>query len=285
MRTTLADLLLWGREQLEGLGDREARGSTECLLENLLETDRSSLYLNSGRRISEGLIRHFEEQIQKRKARVPVAYLTGKAYFWKESLEVGPGCFIPRPETERLVENVLQIFKPEEQTSFSFLDFGTGSGAIAIAILRSFESCEATLVDGSPEALFFAKKNLEKYGLTERASCVLAQDLSALKKRWDLIVSNPPYLSREEWIQAEPEVRLEPRAALEAGPDGCDFYRYLIREAPRSLKENGWLVMETGASQGGRVKALVERSGCFHSPRMIQDYSGLDRVVTTQLGF
>lgn len=303
--TTIADLLLWGCGQLEGLGDRESRGSTERLLEHLLKTDRSSLYLKGEHRISEEIIHDFEAQIRRRKERVPLAYLTGKAFFWNECLEVGPGCFIPRPETEHLVEEVIRIFRAQEQNLFSFLDLGTGSGAIALAILRSFESCEATLVDISSEALSYAGKNLERYGLQDRASVVclpphpnpFPKGEGSIQKyfplplggegrvrgKWDLIVSNPPYLSEEEWIHAQPEIKFEPQVALEAGPDGCDFYRSFIREAPRCLKENGWLVMEIGSLQGGKVKTLVAQAGCFHSTRILQDDSGLDRVVVTQL--
>jgi len=298
----LIELLAWGRAELLRAGIDEAQEECERILMKLLGCARSEIYLKQHELEASGVRGRFLELVEKRTRRIPLAYLLNEADFWKETLFVDERCLIPRPETEILVEAVLReinkggqapFFRglapfPKEKVpdplkqktepvpfpAFSFLDIGTGSGAIAVAILRACPEARGTLLDISGGALEVAKINLEKYGLQERATLVQGDILdffgtrdsglgtcnenSTQKTRpegrvpvFDVIVSNPPYLSAKDMGELQEELKFEPRGALDGGTDGLDFYRRIIAEAGHYLEPGGFLVFEVGAGQAG----------------------------------
>ncbi len=279
---TIKDLLFWGKEKLQDLGREEAQVSAERLLQAVLNFDRTRLHLEADRKISSEVSLHYQRLIDRRRRREPVAYLAGESFFWKERLEVGPGCLIPRPETEILVGQFLEIsgFKPKD--AFSFLDLGSGSGAIGIAILREFPKSHGTLVDISPSALSITKKNIHQYHLENRTEVILSDLFSGLAgQRFDAILSNPPYLSESDWKNVGPEILFEPREALAGGTDGCDFYRKIAQEAPAYLRRAGWLALEAGIGQSKKIHQWL--SDRFDNLYLFDDDAGISRVVMGQL--
>lgn len=283
----VGDLLVWGRMKLESLGETQAEFEAERLLEHLLNCSRSELYLRFNETLGSGKQILYCDWIDQRKSRMPLGYILGKAYFWDLELSVGPGCLVPRPETEMLVESVIRLSGLGKNQPFLFLDCGTGSGAISLALLRHFTNAEAVLLDASPEALAYAKENLKRYGLEHRAQVIehdFRKSMDFLKdasQKLSLIVSNPPYLSDADMGQMEPELAYEPRQALWGGKDGLDEYRSLVRQAAECLKPGGCLAFEVGQGQSGAVSDLIREQSFFAEPEIILDYLGVERVVMT----
>ena len=275
----LGQWLDWGCEELKVLGAQEARASAERLLQELLDQGRANLYREAGRFLEPSLQKAYQRLVQGRKARVPLAYLLKKAYFWNEVLEVGPGCLIPRPETEVMVERFIEKAGFKQESSFSFLDLCCGSGAIGIALLRNFPHAHGTFGDISDEALEQTKTNLSKYSLLDRSTILKSNLFDAFEenKAWDAILSNPPYLSSEDWKGVEPEILQEPRLALDGGEDGFDFYHRISKKAPDFLKPQGVLFLEVGVGQAEKVQCLLKEP--FKDHATFKDYAGIDRVV------
>lgn len=290
---TLGDLLSWGKEELASLGPHESQICAERLLAELSGLNRSELYLEAHQAIREktfpgaamNLFEKFGEFIAKRKARVPVAYILGKASFWNEILEVGPGCLIPRPETEMLIEHFLSNSGFGKQDPFSFLDLGAGTGAIGIAVLRHFTNAKVTFSDISEEALKMTQKNITGYGLAERSSVVLSDLFDSFGGcKWNAILSNPPYLAESDWENAQPEILFEPRVSLDGGTDGLDFYRSIIQEAPNHLETGGMIALEVGMGQAEKICGLLSKQP-FKNISVHKDLAGIDRVVMANLSF
>ena len=278
----IASVLEWSRRELANLGKEEAGASAERLLEEVLGQERTFLYLNAGAGVSKKKAADYRRLILKRKARVPVAYLLRKAYFWNEVLEVRPGCLIPRPETEILVDAFIRHSGFQKQSRFSFLDLGSGSGAIGIAILRYFSKARGTFSDISPKALEVTRLNLKKYKLLGRAEIVRSDLFKKFGKsagsKWAAILSNPPYVAQSDLPGLEPELKLEPALALDGGKDGLSFYRKIIRQAGRFLAPEGWLVLEMGAGQSAKIASLISQNR-FSGQKFFKDYSGIPRVM------
>ena len=216
----------------------------------------------------------FEQFIARRIAREPVAYITGHKEFWSLDFDVGPGVLIPRPESETLVEQVLKAF-PDREAPLEFLDLGTGSGCLLIAVLAAYPDARGTGVDSSPHALQWARRNVEKHGLTGR--CRLSQcDFAEIEGRFDGILANPPYIPSDGIASLAPEIRLhEPLQALDGGRDGLDGYRVLVPLTERLLAPGGLAFVEIGQGQSGAVGALF-------GGRLVavaRDLAGIDRCV------
>lgn len=227
---------------------------------------------------------HYRELIRARGAGEPVAYILGRAYFHDLTLRVNGSVLIPRPETEHVVEAALAFLKAGEwEQPPRVLDLGTGSGAIAISLAAGFPDTGVTAADSSPDALSLARENARTEGLDARIEFVqsdMFQDLDPTET-YDLIVSNPPYISDEEWETLPRDVReYEPQHALRGGSDGLDYYRVLAAESWQHLKPGGMLIVEIGHDQGTPVRGLLAEAGGYGEVRVIKDYAGHDRVVT-----
>jgi len=295
---SLAELLLWGEEELADLGGLEARSSAERLLSEISGLSRTELYLKNSWCLIPDQIKIFRELIAKRKSRIPVAYLVGRAYFWEEILKVSPDCLIPRPEAEMLIEAFIHRSGISKDQTFSFLDLGTGSGAVGIALLRHFENAKGTFSDISSKALEVATSNLDRYGIQKgpgplrsqapfevcRAEVVVSDLFQVFHgRKWDAIFFNPPYFSNEDWNSVEPEILREPVQALDGGQDGLDFYRSMAEEAGDYLNAGGWMILEMGIHQAPKVKDLLVQNG-FKNIFMIEDHAGIERVIMAQHG-
>ncbi|MDD5225706.1 MAG: peptide chain release factor N(5)-glutamine methyltransferase [Candidatus Omnitrophica bacterium] len=279
----LLELIGWGRAELSRSGVEEAQEECERILMKLLGCSRSEIYLKEHSGDFAGVRGKLIAILEKRAQRIPLAYLLKEADFWQETLYVDERCLIPRPETEILVEQVLKIFDKDAGKGFSFLDIGTGSGAIAIAILRARKNAAGTLLDASGAALEVARENLKRYELEARARQVqgdLFEPFSSGEK-WDLIVSNPPYLSEKDWNGVQEELKLEPRMALDGGKDGLDFYRRIIAGAKDHLTSGGLLALEVGYGQAEKVSKWLQEAG-YDSIQRFNDHLQVQRVVMAQ---
>jgi len=265
----------WGAGRLEFLTEREGRRECELILETLFGLSRSEIYFN---KIASprGFFR-FSEVVQARKKRIPLAYLLGRAPFWDEELEIRSGVFIPRPETEFLVESFIKMGGFRTHSPFKFLDLGTGSGNIAVTVAKLFPWAEGVGSDLSGEALETASHNANHLKVASRIQWIQAPGLDAFSSRsFDVIFSNPPYIASGQCDELEEEVRREPRLALDGGKDGMKFYRHLL-ENISTLQLGGSLWIEIGWDQGERVTALFENK--FERVQLFQDLEGKDRIV------
>lgn len=207
-----------------------------------------------------------------------MAYILGRRAFRRLELEVGPGVLVPRPETELVVEWALELARPNDR----ILDWGTGSGAIALALADEGEELEITAVDVSEPALEYARRNAERLGLP--INLAASDGIDGITGRgFDLIVANPPYLRSDELGSLGPELGFEPEAALVAGGSGLEGHAHVVRDAAATLGAGGWLLVEIGAGQAGDVSRLLKEAG-FLDIDTRQDLAGIDRVVAARKG-
>lgn len=274
------ELIAQGREGLSRAGIEEGQEECERIWMKLLGCARSAIYLEKHELALSGARERFLAILERRAQRIPLAYLLKEVDFWQETLFVDERCLIPRPETEILVEQVLKALGTDYGKSFSFLDIGTGSGAIAAAVLNACPSSRGTLLDISGEALDVARENVKRYDLEDRAKLVCGDLFNALdaSDRFDWIVSNPPYLSETDLKELQEELKVEPRQALDGGKDGLDFYRRIIREASGRLNPGGRLALELGQGQAERVSKWLHEAGYVNIQRF-KDHLGIERVI------
>lgn len=265
-------------EYLENKNIKEARLDTELIFSNVLKYDRMMLTLSLTREITEKEKEHIREMLKKRAIdKLPVQYILGFEEFYGRKFKVTKDVLIPRPETERLVEECLK--RLESRESQIVLDIGTGSGAIGITIAKEMKNSKVLACDLSDNALEIAKIN----GLNLEVPNIKFQksDLFSEIKftNFDLIVSNPPYISQEEYEGLQVEVKMhEPQMALTDNKDGLYFYKKITRESVNHLKNGGILAFEIGYNQGEAVKNLLEKNS-FENIEVIKDYQGQDRIV------
>ncbi len=256
------------------------RQEAELLLLHVLEKPRSWLFTWPDAELSDGILTVFHALLEKRLTGTPIAHLLGQAEFWSLPLEVTPETLIPRPDTETLVEQVLQLPLPEQA---SVLDLGTGTGAIALALASERPAWRVSASDSVPEAVALAQRNAHSLGLEQvrffRSDWF--RDLETVG--WDLIVSNPPYVAEQDPHLSMGDVRHEPRSALTSGADGLDAIRHLVHTAPQWLNEEGWLALEHGYDQGGAVAQLMRDAG-YESVTGVSDLAGQPRVTLGRTG-
>jgi release factor glutamine methyltransferase len=301
LRTILAYL---GRahEFLATRGVASARLDAEVLLAFVLGVDRVGVYMRFDQPLAAREVDAYRELVRRRAAGTPVAYLTGAREFWSMSLAVTPDVLIPRPETELLVERVLAGRLPRDSDGamaserggvaaengvgaagepLCILDLGTGSGAIAIALARELPAARIVAVDVSPAAAAVATANAERAGVAERVTVVVGSWASALdaEQRFDVIVSNPPYIPTAALADLAPEVRAEPVLALDGGDDGLTAYRALVPGAVACLAPGGRLLVEVGEGQAVAVAAIFVAAG-LEGVAWHADLAGVARVVT-----
>jgi release factor glutamine methyltransferase len=278
IQRTPADVLRAGADYLARHDVQSPRETAESLLMGLLATDRAGLYLRR-EGLDQATARRFARALCARCRGTPIQYLTGEQQFRQLRLRVTPDVLIPRPETEVLVDAAVELIPRAGQALV--VDVGTGTGAVALAVKHERPGSRVLATDLSGEAVALARENAARLGLEIE---VLAGDLfdslpDAIRGTVDLAVSNPPYLTEEEYESLPPEVRAEPREALVGG---TDVHRRLVDEAPAWLKPGGWLVVEIGADQGPEVRALFEEGG-FDAVEVLPDLAGRERIVRGRL--
>lgn len=272
----LSEWLEWGTDQLSFLEKREARLECEQILEALLGISRSELYLAPRPRPL--LFAPYSEWVRVRKRHTPLAYLLGKTPFWEDEFRVEGGVFIPRPETETLIEAFLETSGFAKEDRFSFLDLGTGSGNIAVTIARVFPNSRGLATDLSEKALALARKNARGLGASEQIQFIQADGLQAFGPgTFDVIFSNPPYVAFRDLASLEPEVHEEPHLALAGGEEGLDFYQKIF-QGLGCLRVGGSLWVEIGWGARERVQAFFKKK--FRGVRVSRDLNQIERVVS-----
>ena len=253
---SIAEVLREASQMLEHVGVPEARREAGSLLSFVIGKDRTFLISHAEDVLNDDQVDQYRGVVERRAAGEPLQYITGVQDFFGREFRVTPDVLIPRPETELLVEAVLEL----DRAASLICDVGTGSGCIAITLLCELNNARAIGLDKSPAALEVAKFNAEKLSVADRAEFVVSDCFDSLKPReFDLIVSNPPYVSAGVLAGLQREVRdHEPLVALSPGPDGLSIIRRLIQEAPAFLKQHGHLIMEIGFDQGEAVQQLID---------------------------
>jgi len=284
-------LLQWCEGFFREKGIDTPKLDAERLLAHTLGCRRIDLYLAFDRPLAPAELDTFRDLVRRRAGREPVAYLTGEAGFWTLELAVGPGCLVPRPDTETLVEGALaavDILREDAPTRpLRLMELGTGSGAIPLALCAERTGLDIVATDASPHALGYARANRERHATLlaprqNRLTLVCCRDFAALAPalRADLIVSNPPYIPTADIAGLAPEVsRAEPRAALDGGPDGLAVYRRLLALAPRRLVAGGHMLLETGAEQAPALLVLLGEIPDLTLVDYRRDLAGRPRVL------
>jgi release factor glutamine methyltransferase len=286
---TIKRLLEWtsgffGRKAVD-----QPRFSAEQLLAHVLKVPRIRLYTDFQRPLNDAELAAFRELVRRASEQEPIAYLTGRAHFFNLELDVTRDVLIPRPDTETLVENVLQLAR--RTSGFEtprVLDLCTGSGCIAAAIAHHHKHAMVVGTDLSPAALEVARRNIERLGLADRITLLqgdLFEPLSQLVDQhpFDLIVSNPPYINTAKIDTLDRSVRdYEPRLALDGGDDGLRFHRRLLEGSSSRLRGGGRVFFEIAFDQAEQVHSLASQYSDFDEVKILKDAAGNDRVLTAR---
>lgn len=280
---TIKALLNWTTDFLTRKGIENPRADAQILLAHVLNCKKIDLIVRYDEQPEEAERTRFRELIQRRVAGWPVAYLVGSRDFYLLSFDVSPDVLIPRPETETLVLEALAFLKPLK--SSKILDLGCGSGCIAVSIAHQNKDAQVTAIDISPDALDMAKRNAAKHGVAERITFLQGDLFAPLTPgdRFDLVVSNPPYIAQTEFADLSTEVRdHEPRVALDGGPDGLVFYRRIAKGVGQFLKAGGRLLVEIGYTQETAVRAILAEQVELELEPTLKDLAGHARVVSAK---
>ncbi len=278
----VADLLTWTRDHFASKGIETARLDAEVLLAFALGTERLRLILDYAKPVTPDERARFRELVRRRAdERVPVAYLSGVKEFWSLPLRVTPDVLVPRAETETLVEAVIAR-TPDREAELHILDIGTGSGAIALALAKERPKAKLVATDLSEPALAVARANAEALGFADRIRFLAGDAFEpAAGLRFDVVVSNPPYVARADQPGLAPELAHEPALALFADADGSAILRRLVAEAPPFLAPAALFALELAPGQANDVRECLERGG-FREIQLHRDLNGLPRAVSAR---
>ncbi|MBI2871124.1 MAG: peptide chain release factor N(5)-glutamine methyltransferase [Candidatus Omnitrophica bacterium] len=283
---TLNELWSEGAAFLEDWGLEDARWECRLLLSKLLGLDGVNFLLGLHRPVSDPPTDRLHELLERRKQGEPLQYLIGTVNFMGFEFEVTPDVFIPRPETEILVESLIGRVRlkarDDVSTAIHVLDIGSGCGNIGLSVARLVPQVTVTMMDVSRGAIEVAKRNAVRLGVSQRTHFVeqdVRRGVPLNEGPFDYVVSNPPYIRRNEIPRLMPEVRREPRMALDGGDDGLDFYRVIIERTLPSLNTGGCLAGEIGWGQARAVVKLLALTKGFYRIEVIKDYNGIERVV------
>lgn len=254
------------------------RLEADLLLTGVLKLPRVKLYSEWDRPLEPAEVQQYREIIVKRVQGWPLAYLTGKKSFLSWEFDITPAVLIPRPETELLVEAVVEAVR--ERQGVTGVDVGTGSGVIAIALAKLLPDSTWYALDLAPDALAVAEANAAQLGVDQQIHFIagdLLEPVLDLGISFDIIVSNPPYIPSATISSLQPEVRREPLLALDGGPDGLEVYRRLLPQAWKLLTADGIIAVEHGFDQRVLLEELFKETGFYSKP--ITDLAGLDRII------
>lgn len=276
---TIAQQLKLATEKLKAAGIDNARLDAEVLLAYVLNSRRLALYVHVEKVLTDEQITRYHNLIKRRLERIPVAYLTGHKEFMGLNFAVTPDVLIPRPDTEVLAQGVIENLYSFKR-AIKIADLGTGSGAICVSILKFVENVTAEAVDISKKALEIAQFNAQKFNVEDRINFHVGNLFEPLEGQiFEVIVSNPPYVSAEDFKNIQPEIKNEPKIAFDGGIDGLNFYRKIIKDAPKFLAEDGFLAMELGLNHAEPVRNLLEENGNFSYIQIWKDLAGIERVI------
>jgi len=281
---TIQKLLGWIADYFTKNQLDAARLSAELLLCHVLGLERIELYTLYDRVVQQPQLGQLRALVKRAVEHEPIAYLVGRCEFYSLTLKITSDCLIPRPETEELVEKAIDFLRRRSGPR-QVLDLCTGSGCIAAAIAKNCPQTQIVATDISDAALAVAAENIKKNNLQQQVTLLCGDLYDPIIKglgqdRFDLIISNPPYVSSSEYEKLAPNVKdYEPKAALYGGPDGLDYYRRILEKCGDFLKPDGALMVEIGYAQGMAVRELIEKSGLFADITILKDLSKNDRIA------
>jgi release factor glutamine methyltransferase len=274
---TVAQAIAWATQLLKDTSDT-AKLDSEVILLHILDKPKSYLFAWPDAELTKAQCNQFNELVQRRHTGEPVAHIVGEREFWSLPLEVNPSTLIPRPDTETLVEYALGLSLPSHA---KVLDLGTGTGAIALALASEMPEWQITAVDFSEQAVLLAKRNQSKLGFNN-VSIKQSNWYQAVQgEKFDLIVSNPPYIEEDDHHLAQGDVRFEPLSALVAADDGMADIKTIIREGRTHLNSGGFLLIEHGFRQAIKLQQYFAQMA-YINILTIKDMAGCDRVTLAQ---
>ena len=251
------------------------------LAEYILQLNRQEIIINSEKEVKEEQKDRYYLALIEIIQGMPIQYITNSQEFMKLNFFVNKNVLIPQPDTETLVEEVIKIAQIESKTKI--LDICTGSGCIGVSLAYYLKNAKITMSDISKNAIEIAKKNAKKNKVLEQTNFIKSDLFENIKEKFDIIVSNPPYIETDVIKKLSKQVQNEPKIALDGGEDGLLFYRKLISEAPNFLNDNGYLCMEIGYDQKEKVIELAKQEEVFSKIETIKDLSGNDRVIICKI--
>jgi release factor glutamine methyltransferase len=270
-------------QQFRDAGIESPELDARVLIGHALGLDHAGLISAAAQPISAADVERVESFVRRRLAGEPVARIIGTREFWGLPFIVTPDVLVPRPETETVVETALALISPDRTTSPRILDIATGSGAILLALLSALPNARGAGTDIDRQALRVARRNAAQLGLADRANFIASNFGSALSGRFDVVVSNPPYIATSEIARLDRDVRdHDPRLALDGGPDGLSAYRSITADAVRLLAPGGYLVLEIGRGQENDVARLLTNAELVLVGEPRRDLAGIARVLAAQ---
>lgn len=273
----IEELLKFGRMELEKNNIEDAFIISRLLVQHILKIDRNKLIIEREKEVEECKKEEYKNYIKEIVEGKPIQYITNNQEFMKLNFYVDQNVLIPQPDTETLVEEVLNMVDKNEK--IKILDMCTGSGAIGVSLAYYLNKSQITLADISNEAIKIAKVNAKKNKVQERTRFIKTDMFENIKEKFDIIVSNPPYIKTNIIHTLEKQVQNEPHMALDGGEDGLEFYKILIEEAPKYLEKSGKLFLEIGYDQKQEVENLARQNGNYEKIETIKDLSQNDRVI------
>ena len=270
---------------LSRAGIDQAQAEIELILCHLLNCDRLDLYLNGPSKLDASVVARVDEIVMRRGTRYPLQYILGESWFYGRRFAVNPAVMVPTPETEQLCEIALSFMRRPEVSAPRVLDLGVGSGVISVTVASEYQDCHVTALDISPEAIAVARANAEAHDVADRIEFRESDFFAAVdpEERFDLIVSNPPYIADSDYATVPPEVKADPTVALLGGSDGLDAVRVIVREAPTFLKPGGRIMFEIGFNQGRPCADLAAAAGVYRKVTIVKDLNDYDRIVVLAL--
>ena len=254
----------------------------EILMSKAIKNSREFIILNSQKKINDNSYSYFKKLVDERSKGKPIAYITGKKYFWKYEFEINEDALIPRPDTEIIIEQVLNIFKYKRR--INFLDIGIGSGCILLSILKEKKNYFGTGIDKSKECVRLSKINANKLGVINRAKIVKSDVDNFNFGKYDLIISNPPYIKKLDLKYLDRKViNFERRLALDGGLEGLSEIRKVIAKSSELIKKKGKLILEIAFDQKNEVNKLLKEKG-FYINDIVKDFGQNDRcIISTKI--
>ena len=273
------ELLVDASKQLKSYKFNSAKLDAELILSKTLGLSRETILLNLNEKINDKVLEKFNYYLKLRKQNRPIAHILGFKDFWKYKFKVDKNVLIPRPETELIIEQALKILP--KLSNKNILDIGTGSGCIIISIIKERENCKATAIDKSLKALKVAKLNAEMHQVQKKIKFLNIDVDKYFANKYDLIVSNPPYIKDSEILSLDKDVKLnEPKLALSGGKSGLNKVFKVIKKSQKLLKTNGKLILEIGDKQSKEVKKYLIKNN-FNQIKIFKDLSGKNRCVVS----
>ncbi len=266
---------------LSSAGIESAKAEIEWILCHVLDVDRLNLYLHGGQLLDDTALSRVDEIVARRTSRYPLQYILEESWFYGRKFFVSPAVMVPTPETEGLCEAALGFIRSNGIKDSHLLDLGTGSGVIAVTLAAELEQADIIALDKSTEALDVAMKNASDLGVSRKIDFRQSDFFAALDpdERFDLILSNPPYIREVDYDDLPPEVKADPKLAMTSGDDGLDAVRVILRDAPRFLFPGGRIMLEIGLGQSDQIAALTAEDPHYRSFSCLKDLNDIDRIV------